>query len=82
MNEPAYDRPLWQLAGLLAAFVALVLIGVFTVIIPELQDDPEDEQPAQSAEPAEASPQPATPDAPPAPAPAPSPVAPPAPSGI
>ena len=68
MTEPTHERPLWQLAGLMAAFVALVIIGVYTVIIPELQDDPDADDAQQSAEPEE-SPAAATPAPTSAPAP-------------
>lgn len=47
-----HERPVWQLVSLLAGFAVLVIIGVMTVVVPELQDDPDDataEAPAQGA---------------------------------
>ena len=50
-----YQTPRWTTLGLGIGFLALVVIGIVTVLLPELQDDPTDpdtstEEPANSGE--------------------------------
>ena len=39
--EDAYETPKWRTFWLLAAFALLIGIGVVTVLLPELEDEPE-----------------------------------------
>ena len=39
--EDRYETPKWRMFWLLAAFALLVGIGVVTVLLPELEDEPE-----------------------------------------
>ena len=40
--EPQHDTPKWRTLWLLAAFGLLIGIGVVTVLLPELEDEPVD----------------------------------------
>jgi hypothetical protein len=42
-NEPRADVT-WRHVGLLSAFAVLLIVSVFTVLIPELTDDGSDEE--------------------------------------
>jgi len=44
------DSPVARNVVLLVGFVALVIIGVFTVLLPALEDTPEDAQADESSE--------------------------------
>ena len=40
-SEERYETPKWRTLGLLAGFLVLVGIGVVTVLLPELEDEPD-----------------------------------------
>lgn len=46
-NEPR-QSPLWPSVILLVGFFALIVVGVVTVLVPEIQDDTEEEPQAKS----------------------------------
>ena len=52
--EDAYETPKWRTFWLLAAFALLVGIGIVTVLLPELEDEPEPSTEEANAEPEEA----------------------------
>ncbi|MBW2508471.1 MAG: hypothetical protein JRE81_07565 [Deltaproteobacteria bacterium] len=39
-SDDSYDTPKWRTFWLLAVFVLIVGIGVVTVLLPELEDEP------------------------------------------
>jgi hypothetical protein len=47
VDEPEHRRetPKWRTLSLLAAFALLIGVGVVTVLLPELEDDPTDSDP-------------------------------------
>ena len=53
--DQRYETPKWRTFWLLAAFAALVGIGVVTVLLPELEDDPERSEERGNQEPEKAS---------------------------
>jgi hypothetical protein len=50
--DERYETPKWRTFWLLAAFALIIGVGVVTVLLPELEDEPEPATPAPS-EPAE-----------------------------
>lgn len=40
--EERHETPKWRTLSLLAAFALLIGVGVVTVLLPELEDDPAD----------------------------------------
>ncbi len=46
--EKRYETPKWRSFWLLLAFAVLVGIGVVTVLLPELEDEPDESQVTQS----------------------------------
>ena len=45
--DQRYETPRWRTFWLLLAFAVLVGIGVVTVLLPELEDEPEESQVTQ-----------------------------------
>ncbi len=50
-SEPGYETAKWRTLWLLLAFVAIAAIGVVTVLLPELEDEPEPAEEASHTEP-------------------------------
>ena len=45
VTEDRRETPKWRTLSLLAAFALLIGVGVVTVLLPELEDDPTDSDP-------------------------------------
>ena len=52
MNELRHATPLWQTVTLAVGFVALTVIGIATVLWPEIADTPPEQDAAQEHTPA------------------------------
>ena len=48
-TEPGYETPRWRTLWLLAAFALIVGVGVVTVLLPELEDEPSSNTDAEPA---------------------------------
>jgi hypothetical protein len=49
--EERYETPKWRMLWLVISFTILVGIGVVTVLLPELKDEPEDAQSVEVEQP-------------------------------
>ena len=48
--DEAYETPKWRTFWLLAAFALLIGVGIVTVLLPELEDEPEQTEDLPKAE--------------------------------